>query len=156
MQKQPKRFTPQVTKKIIWTAFTNFILRKARLEKSVQQLALYKNLTNLSVRISHIAKLGTKHERDTELGQYIDRRPKNSRKDTGENNHKKDLLRKHLGSIKIKRTQKQSNDISVISSGRSFISTSSNVARALKMRIHKRKPKHEAFQNRPDLKHSLL
>ena len=61
-----------------------------------------------------------------------------------------------LGSIKIKRTQKQPNDISVILSRRSFISTSSNVARALKMRIPKKKPKHKAFQNRPDLTHSLL
>ena len=41
--------------------------------------------------------------------------------------------------------------MSVISSGRSCISTSSNVARALRMRIPKRNPKHDdAFLNRPE------
>ena len=42
--------------------------------------------------------------------------------------------------------------MSVVSSGRSCISTASNIARSLKMRVPKRNPKYdEAFQNRPDL-----
>ena len=52
----------------------------------------------------------------------------------------------------MKRNKKQSDDVSVVSSGRSCISSTSNVARSLKMRIPKRNPKHdEAFLNRPDL-----
>ena len=67
-------------------------------------------------------------------------------------NHRKDLLRKDLGSKKIKRGKRQTDDVSVISSRRSCISTSSYVARALRVRILKRKPKHDdAFVNRPDL-----
>ena len=112
------------------------------------------------VRNSVIAKFGTIHERDTELCHYIDRRPKKIHdKKTLEqkiNNQKKDLSRKDVGSKKVKRTQKQPDDMNVISSVRSRISTSSNVARALKMKIPKRNPKHyEAFQNRPYLTHIL-
>ena len=67
-------------------------------------------------------------------------------------NHRKDLLRKDLGSQKVKRNKRQTDDNSVFSSGRSCISTSSNVARALRMRIRKRNPEHDdAFLNRPDL-----
>ena len=67
-------------------------------------------------------------------------------------NHRKDLLRKYLGSKKIKRNKTQTDDVRVISSGRSCISTSSNVAPALSMRIPKRNPKHvDAFLNPPDL-----
>ena len=54
----------------------------------------------------NITKLGTRSERYTELGQYIDRRPKRMKKKTLEQkiiNHKKDLLQNHLGSKKIKR-----------------------------------------------------
>ena len=71
-------------------------------------------------------------------------------------NHRKDLLRKNLCSKKIKRNKRQTDDVSVISSGRSCVSTSSNVARALRMRIPKLNPKHDdAFANRPDLTHIL-
>ena len=46
---------------------------------------------------------------------------------------------------------KQTDDVSIVSS-RSCISISSNVSRALKMRIPKRNPNHkEAFRNRQDL-----
>ena len=95
----------------------------------------------VSVRNSDIAKIGTKNKQDTELGQNIDRG---------------DLIRKDLGSKKIKRNKKPADDVSVISSGRSCISTTSNAARALKMRIPKRNPKHDdAFINRPDLTQNL-
>ena len=72
--------------------------------------------------------------------QYIDRRPKKIQEKTLEQkiiNHKKDLVRKDLGSKKIKRNHKQPNNVSIVSSGRSCISTSSNVAHASKMRIPK-------------------
>ena len=112
------------------------------------------------VRNSDIAKFGTKHDRNTELGQYVDRRPtKIHDKKTLEqkiNNHKHDLSRKDVRRRKMKRTRKQPNNMSVISSVRSRLSTSGNVARALKMKISKRHPKHvEAFQNRPYLTHIL-
>ena len=113
------------------------------------------NKPKVRVRNSDIAKFGTKKERDTELGQYIDRRPKKIQEKTEEQkniNTKKDLLRKDLGSKKIERNRKQPDDVSIVSSGRSCNSTSSNVARALKMRIPKCNPMHdEAFQIRPDL-----
>ena len=68
------------------------------------------------------------------------------------NKHRRDLIRKNTGDKKIKRNRKQADDISVVSSGRSCISSASNVARSLKMRIPKRNPKQdEAFINRPDL-----
>ena len=113
------------------------------------------NRPEVIVRNSDIAKLGTRHECDTKLGQYIDRRLRKIQERTLEqkiSNHRKELLGKYLGIKKIKRTRKQPDDITIISFGRSCISTSSNVAKALKMRIFKRNPKHdEAFQNRPDL-----
>ena len=66
--------------------------------------------------------------------------------------HKRDLIRKNTGDKKIKRNRKQADDVSVVSSGRSCISSESNVARSLKMRIPKRNPKpDEAFKNWPDL-----
>ena len=66
--------------------------------------------------------------------------------------HRKDLLRKELGSKKNKRNKRQTDGVSVLSSERFCISTSSNIARALKMPIPKRNPKHyNAFLNRPDL-----
>ena len=62
------------------------------------------------------------------------------------------MIRKNTGDKKIKGNRKQPDDVSVVSSGRSRISSASNVARSLKMRILKRNPKHdEAFINRPDL-----
>ena len=55
-----------------------------------------------------------------------------------------------MGSKKIKRSKRQTDDVCQILSGRSCISTSNNVARAL--RIPKRNPKHDdAFVNRPEL-----
>ena len=90
-----------------------------------------------------------------ELSQYIDCRPKKVQKKALEQkitNHKKDLLRKDLGNKKIKRTQKQLDDMSIISSERSCFSTSSNAAKALKMRIPQTNPIHdEAIKNRLDL-----
>ena len=57
----------------------------------------------------------------------------------------------------MKRNRKQSDDISVVSSGRSCISSASNVARSLKMRIPKRNPKHDqTFIDRPDLTQILF
>ena len=58
-------------------------------------------------------------------------------------NHRKDLLRKYLGGKKIMLSKKQSDDVSVISSSRSWISTASNVARAL------------MFANPNTMKHSI-
>ena len=108
------------------------------------------------VHDSDIDKFGTKHEYETELGQYIDRRPKKIHEMTFEqeiNNPKKDLLRKDLGSKRIKRSQKHPVDRDFILSGRSCLSTSSNIARALKMTTLERNPQQdEAFQNQPDLK----
>ena len=66
------------------------------------------------------------------------------------------MIRRNKGDKKIKRNRKQADDVSVISSGRSCISSASNVARSLKMRIPKRNHKHdEAFINRPDLSQIL-
>ena len=113
------------------------------------------NRQEVCVRNSDIAKFGTKAERDTDLGQYIQRRPKTIYEKTIEQKikkHKRDLVRKNTGDKKIKRNKKQSDDIGVVSSGRYCIFTASNVARSLKMRIPKRNPKHDdAFANRPDL-----
>ena len=107
------------------------------------------------VRNSDIAKFGTRAERETELTQYIERRPKKINEKTLEQKiqkHKRALIRKNTGDKKIKRNKRQTDDVSVVSSGRSCISTASNIARLLKMRIPKRNPKHdEAFLNRPDL-----
>ena len=58
-------------------------------------------------------------------------------------NHRKSSVRKNLGNKKFKPDKRQPDDFSVISSGRSFMSTSSNVVRALRMRIPKRNPKHD-------------
>ena len=113
------------------------------------------NIQEVRVRNSDIAKFGTRAERDTDLTQYIERRPKKINGKTIEQKiykHKRDLIRKNTGDKKINRNRKQSDDVSVVSSGRSCISSASNIARSLKMRIPKRNPKHdEAFFNRPDL-----
>ena len=110
------------------------------------------NRPEFRVRNSDIAKFGTRNEQDTELGQYIERSPKKIFEKTLEQkitNHRKDLVRKNLGSKKFKRNKRQSDDVIVISS---VISTSTNVARALRLRIPKRNPKHDdAVINRPDL-----
>ena len=107
------------------------------------------------VRNSDIAKFGTRAERETTLAQYIERRPKKINEKTLEQKiqqHKRDLFRKNTGEKKMKRNRKNTDDVSVVSSARSCISTASNVARSLKMRVPKRNPKYdEAFQNRPDL-----
>ena len=107
------------------------------------------------VRNADIAKFGTRTERETELTQYIERRPKKINEKTLEQKnqkHKRDLIRKNTGDKKIKRNRRQTDDVSVVSSGRSCIFTASNIVRSLKMRISKRNPKHdEAFLNRPDL-----
>ena len=113
------------------------------------------NRQEVRVRNCDIAKFWTKNQRDSELGQYIDRRPKKVSEKLLEQkitNHRGDLIRKNLGSKKIKRNEKPADDVSVISSGRSCISTTSNLAQALKIRIPKRNPKHDdAFIYRPDL-----
>ena len=107
------------------------------------------------VRNSDITKFGTRAERETTLAQYIERRPKKLNEKTLEQKiqqHKRDLFRKNTGEKMIKRNRKNTDDVSVISSARSCISTASNVARSLKMRVPKRNPKYdEAFKNRPDL-----
>ena len=117
------------------------------------------NRKEVRVRNSDIAKFGTRAERDTDLTQYIERRPKKISEKTFEqkiHKHKGDLIRKNTGDKKIKRNRKQADDVSVVSSGRSCISSASNVARSLKMRIPKRNPKHdEAFINRTDLTQNL-
>ena len=117
------------------------------------------NRPEVRVRIYDIAKFGTRNERYTELGQYFERCPKKTHEKTFEHkitNHRKDLVGKNLGSKKIKRNKRQLDDISVISSGRFCISTSSNVARALRKRIPKRNPKHDdSFINRPDVNQIL-
>ena len=71
-------------------------------------------------------------------------------------NRRKDILRKIPGIKKIKRSKRQPDDVSVVSSTRSCISTARNVARALKRGIPKRNPKHyEAFKDRPNLTNIL-
>ena len=42
------------------------------------------NKTEIRLRNSDIAKFGTRHERETELGQNIERRPKNNHETTPE------------------------------------------------------------------------
>ena len=112
------------------------------------------NRQEVRVRNSDIAKFGTKAEHDSDHGQYIERRPNKIYEKTVEQKilkHRRDLVRKNLGDKKIKRNKKNADDISVVSSLRSCISTASNVARSLKMRIPKRNPQHDdAFANRPD------
>ena len=113
------------------------------------------NRQEVRVRNSDIAMFGTTAERNTDPTQYIERSPKRTYEKTIEqkiNKHRRDLVRKNTGDKKIKRNRKQADDISVVSSGRSCISTASNVARSLKMRFPKRNAKHEeAFTNRVDL-----
>ena len=113
------------------------------------------NRQEVRVRNSDIAKFGTRAERNTDLMQYIERPPKKMSEKTIEQKipkHKRDLTRKNTVDKKLKRNRKQADDVSVVSSGRSCISSASNIARSLKMRIPKRNPKHdEAFINRPDL-----
>ena len=58
------------------------------------------------VRNSDIAKFGTRAERETELTQYIERRPKKINEKTLEQKiqkHKRDIIRKNTGDKKIKR-----------------------------------------------------
>ena len=114
----------------------------------------------MRVCLSCIAKFRTRNERDTDLAQYADRKPAKIHEKALEQkiqNHKKELLRKDLGSEKIKRSKKQSDDVSVISSRQFCISTTSNVARALKIHFNKSSLKHvEAFKNRPDLTQILF
>ena len=113
------------------------------------------NRQEVRVRNSDIAKFGTRAEKDTDQTQYIERRPKKINEKTIEqkiHKHKRDLIRKNTGDKKIKRNRMQADDVSVVSSGRSCISSAINIARSLKLRIPKRNPKHvEAFINRPDL-----
>ena len=100
-------------------------------------------MQSLCTRNSDFAKFGTRNERDTELGQYIERRPKKVHEKNFEQktvNHRKDLLRKDLGSKKIKRNNRQTDDVSVVSSERSCKSTSSNVARAIKCEFQNPNP----------------
>ena len=109
------------------------------------------NRQEVRMRNSDIAKFGTKAERDSDLGQYIERRPKKIYEKTVKQKivkHRRDLVRKNLGYKKIKRNKKQAVDISVVSSGRSCISTASNVARSLKMRIPKQNPKGLSYAKR--------
>ena len=57
----------------------------------------------MRVRNSDVAKIGTKHERDTDLDKYADRIPPKINEKTIEQkieNHKKDHLRNDLGSQK--------------------------------------------------------
>ena len=107
------------------------------------------------VRNSDIAKFGIRAERDTDLAQCIERRPEKINEKTIEHKiykHKRDLIRKNTGDKKIKRNRRQLDDVSVVSSGRSCISSASNIARSLEMGIPKGNPKHdEAFLSRPDL-----
>ena len=61
------------------------------------------NRQEVGVRNSDIAKFGTKAERDTDLGQYIERRPKKIYEKTVEQKikkHRRDLVRKNTGDIK--------------------------------------------------------
>ena len=117
------------------------------------------NEPEVRVRNSYIAKFVTKHEKDTELALYANRRPHKLNQKTLEQklqNQKKDLLRKDFGSKKMKRSRKQTDGVCVISSGRSCNSVTSNVGRTLKMRVAKKNQKHDvAFQNRSNLTHIL-
>ena len=113
------------------------------------------NRQEVRVRNSDIATFCTKAERDTELTQYIERKANKIYEKTIEQKikkHRRDLIGKNTGDKKIKRNRKQADDICVVSSGRSYISSASTVARSLKLRIPKRNLKHdEAFIKRPDL-----
>ena len=83
------------------------------------------------------------HQSRTRYRTYTvhrERRPNKISEKTVEqkiNKHRTDLIRKNTGDKKIKRERKQADDISVVSSGRSYISSASNVAHSLKMRILK-------------------
>ena len=112
------------------------------------------NKLEVRMRSSDIAKIGTKNERDTDLAQYADKRPPKVHEKTLQQNmknHKYDLIRKELVSKRIKRSRKQPDAVSVISSSRYCISTTNNVARAFKIHIHKKIPKRdEAIKKTPD------
>ena len=76
------------------------------------------NREEVRVRNSDIAKFGTNTERDSNLGQYIERRPKKIYKKTVKQKivkHRRDLVRNSRGDKKIKRNKKQADDISVVS-----------------------------------------
>ena len=70
----------------------------------------------MRVRNSDLANFGTKHQRETDLAQYAERRPHKINEKTLEKtqNHKKDLLGKNLGSKKNKWSRKQADDVSAI------------------------------------------
>ena len=72
------------------------------------------NRQEVRVRNSDIANFGTKAERDTDLGQYIERRPKKIYEKTVEQKiikHRRDTVRKNLGDKKTKRKKKQADDM---------------------------------------------
>ena len=74
------------------------------------------NRQEVRVRNSDIAKFGTKAELDTNLGQYIESRPKKIYEKTVEQKikkHRRHLVRKNTGDKKIKRKKKQIDDSSV-------------------------------------------
>ena len=104
------------------------------------------NRPEVRVRISDIAKFGTRNERRRTRSTSRQATEKKKQENTLEQkiiNHKNALLRKDLGSKKIMRAHKQPDDIIIVSLGRSCFTY--NVNRALKIRIPKRNP--EAFQN---------
>ena len=113
------------------------------------------NKSEITVRKSDVAKFRTKHETDTDLAHYAVRWPPKINEKILEQkaqNNNKDLSGRDLGSKKVKRFKKQSDKICVVFAAPSCISTTSNVAWALKMRIPKRNSKlDDAFKDRPDL-----
>ena len=69
------------------------------------------NRQEVSVRNSDIAQMGTKAKRDTDLGVYLERRPKKIYEKTVEQKiikHRRDLVRKNLGDKKDKEKQETS------------------------------------------------
>ena len=78
----------------------------------------------VNVRNSDIAKFGTRAERNTDLWQYVQRRPLPYEKTTEEKiaQHTKDLKQKYRGEIKIRHRSTQSDAASGVSSANSPIS----------------------------------
>ena len=86
------------------------------------------------VRNSDIVKFGTRAERNTELWQYVQRRPLPYEKTTEEKiaQHTKDLKKKHRGEIKICHRPTQSDAASGVSSA------NSNISKAMSSRKQKK------------------
>ena len=113
------------------------------------------NKPEIRERTSDILKFQTKNERDTDPAEYTERRPLKISENFLEQkilNHKKNCCKGVQAVRRVSFRKNKHMTIAFFSSAISCISTASNVAQALKMRIPKRNSKNDdVFIHRPDL-----